>query len=44
MSLSSFSEDTIHTPTPDTALILDTLLLEQKIILKAYKLLNIFDE
>ena len=44
MSLSSFSEDTIHTPTSDTALILDTLLLEQKIILKAKKPLNIFDE
>ena len=44
MSLSSFSEDTIHTPTPDTTLILDTLLLEQKIILKADKPLNIFDE
>ena len=44
MSLSSFSEDTIHTITPDTALILDTLLLEQKIILKADKSLNIFDE
>ena len=44
MSLSSFSEDTIHTPTPDIALILDTLLLEKKIILKADKPLNIFDE
>ena len=44
MSLSSFSEDTIHTPTLDTTLILDTLLLEQKIILKADKPLNIFDE
>jgi membrane-bound lytic murein transglycosylase D len=43
MSLSSFSEDTIHTPAPDTTLILDTLLLEQKIILKADKPLNIFD-
>ena len=44
MSLSSFSEDTIHTLTPDTTLILDTLLLDQKIILKADKPLNIFDE
>ena len=44
MSLSSFSEDTIHTLPPDTALILDTLLLENKIILKADKPLNIFDE
>ena len=44
MSLSSFSEDTIYTLTPDTALILDTHLLEQKIILKADKPLNIFDE
>ena len=43
-SLSSFSEDTIHTLTPDTTLILDTLLLDQKIILKADKPLNIFDE
>jgi len=42
--LSSFSEDTIHTYTPDTTLILDTLLLDQKIILKADKPLNIFDE
>jgi len=42
--LSSFSEDTIHTLTPDTTLILDTLLLDQKIILKADKPLNIFDE
>jgi membrane-bound lytic murein transglycosylase D len=44
MSLSSFSEDTIHTLTPDTTLILDTLLLDQKTILKADKPLNIFDE
>ena len=44
MSLSSFSEDTIHTPSLDTTLILDTLLLEKKIILKAEKPLNIFDE
>ena len=42
--LSSFSEDTIHTLTPDTTLILDSLLLDQKIILKADKPLNIFDE
>ncbi len=44
MSLSSFSEDTIHALTPDTAFILDSLLLEQQIILKADKPLNIFDE
>lgn len=44
MNLSSFSEDTIHTDTADTTLILDTLLLDQKIILKADKPLNIFDE
>ncbi|MDB0027233.1 lytic transglycosylase domain-containing protein, partial [Flavobacteriales bacterium] len=44
MSLSSFSEDTIHTLTTDTSLILDTLLIEQKIILKTDKPLNIFDE
>ena len=44
MSLSSFSEDTIHTLTTDTNPILDTLLLEEKVILKADKPLNIFDE
>jgi len=44
MSLSSFSEDTIHAFNTDTTLILDTLLLEQKIILKADKPLNVFDE
>lgn len=44
MSLSSFSEDTIHALTTDTAFILDSLLLEQQIILKADKPLNIFDE
>ena len=44
MSISSFSEDTMPTLTTDTTLILDTLLLDQKIILKADKPLNIFDE
>ncbi len=42
--LSSFSEDTIHTLTTDTTLILDTLLLDQNFFLKADKPLNIFDE
>ena len=42
--LSSFSEDTIHTLTTDTTLILDELLLDQNFFLKADKPLNIFDE
>ena len=42
--LSAFSEDTIHTLTTDTTLILDTLLLDQNFFLKADKPLNIFDE
>jgi len=44
ISLSAFSEDTLHALTPDTALISDSFLLEKKIILKAEKVLNIFDE
>ena len=44
ISQSSFSEDTINIPIADTSLTLDTLLLEQKIILKEGKPLNIFDE
>ena len=44
ISLSSFSEDTIHTLTTDTDLVLDTLLLQENFISKANKPLNIFDE
>ena len=44
MSLTSFSEDTVHKLPPDTTLILDTLFLERKITLKTDNPLNIFHE
>ena len=44
VSISSFSEDTTHALTPDTAMIFDTLLMEKKISLNVEKPLNIFDK